>query len=238
MFQKTPLNTLQWTTSFFYEAQHTLENYKPKAIIRWPTIRKAPYQWSELWSQIHITLSPGSYQELHFKFVHRGLPVNEIVAKWKRVENDVDPLCKSCTNHSLHNVETHLHLFFDCDTAYEIWAAIKPLLQALIPEGKISCWLLTMSIFPKGVSTFRKKLATTLIQISLHEIWCNRNLIENDGQPDISTSIIKIKNFYLRLVQMLCNKMAKGGNLYNFREHYLKNQTLFSLDRSHQLFYM
>ena len=83
-------------------------------------------------------------------------------------------------------VETNEHIFFQCPNAKPLWVFVKPTIMALLQEPTAKMFKCTLNIFPPNVSYERRALIVTLIQITLSQIWVNRNSLKFDKiQPNM-----------------------------------------------------
>ena len=232
LIKRVDISKIQWETNFFYEQTFTRDNHTPNALQNWRTIRDVPYKWDETWQYLHNSFSPGKYQELHYKFLHLALPTRKRIATWRSMGH-LNPNCVYCRQNNTLKVETHLHLFFDCPIAFELWSSIKTIIQKLIPAQRVQTFMLTMGIFPTTATITTKRLIATLIQLTLHAVWINRNMICMDQeQPVLDISIGKIQRKFKTAINAVYKKMKMAHNVAGFRKNYCHNNTLISLDAS------
>ena len=200
LFQKLDISNVKWCTKFFYERQINFENKYPKAQERWPRIRSLPYNWPNTWQGIWTTFSPGRYQEIHFKFLHLAIPTCERLSSWTSTVKP-NAYCKQCLAGRKQLTETDIHLFFSCPNAYGLWKWVKTIMGKLLPEHPARCFLYSMNIFPDDVPNNIRKLILTLIQITMHQIWVNRNSNNlTHPDPDFRASISQIKSEFLYII--------------------------------------
>ena len=106
------------------------------------------------------------------------------------------PFCNACGK-----TETLAHVFFECEEAYDIWTEIKPKISEVFEceeaydiwteikpkisevfEGEgVQCFKLALKLFPQGTTLGKRKMALTLLQIAMHQIWLNRNSRKHEG---------------------------------------------------------
>ena len=226
----TDITKLEWNTRYIYNAQIAKNPHIPKAVNIWPTLRTIQYAWPNTWENCHYSQSPGKYQELHYKILHLALPTRESMARWK-ARGATNPHCMSCRETNQNIVETHLHIFVECKQAYNMWKLVEPIIQLLQPDKPTQCFYLIMGIYQPGVPMQMKKLIATVVQLTLHQIWLNRNIVSMDKKrPDLRTSLNKIKTVTANIVTNIYRKMRDGNNLVNFRKNYCDNNKLITLD--------
>ena len=227
LFQRLDIANVKWYTKFFYEIQVSFENKTPKAQDRWPHIRPLPFTWPNTWLGIWTTFSPGRYQEIHFKFIHLAIPTYERLSSWKSTVMP-NAYCKQCLVGRNQVTETDVHLFFACPNAYGLWKWVKTIIKKLLPDHPARCLLYSMNIFPDDVPNNVRKLILTLIQITMHQIWVNRNsnhLTQPD--PDFRASITQIKNEFVFIILSIHKKHSEEHRLPLFRTNYCNNQLIF-----------
>ena len=230
VFKLVDKKTIKWTTKYFYDLQINKENKKPKAEDKWPRMRNLKYNWEDVWKGTCTSYAPGKYQETHYKFIHLALPTLQLLKKWNHNGN-LNPNCKACRADNKEKIESHLHLFFDCDKAFDVWRQVKKIIQKLIPKVKIQCFMFTMNIFPKEVSETMKRLIITLIQLTIHNIWLNRNRFHfEQKKQDVAMSLNYIQKLFRDIIKSIHNKLKREGNLYKFRMEYCESNNLVSLD--------
>ena len=156
LFTMVDMATIQWTTKYFYDLQIKKENVIPKAEEKWLRLRNINYDWGEVWKGACTSYAPEKQQETHYRLLHLSLPTLEQIRKWAKMEN-LNPNCKACRQNNKNKLETHLHLFFDCPQAYNLWRQVKKIIQKLIPKEKVQCFMFLMNIFPKGMNTTMKR---------------------------------------------------------------------------------
>ena len=117
-----------------------------------------------------------------------------------------------------------------------MWKLVEPIIQLLQPDRPTQCFYLLMGIYQPGVPMQMKKLIATVVQLTLHQIWLNRNIVSMDKKrPDLLTSLNKIKTVTANIVATIYRKMRDGNNLVNFRKNYCDNNKLITLDTARGL---
>ncbi|XP_062117273.1 uncharacterized protein LOC133831119 [Humulus lupulus] len=82
-----------------------------------------------------------------------------------RVDSNLCPLCEI-------EMETHAHLFFDCDFSQRLMIRVRDWLGAAIWPSKYPEWLNWMEGRPNGLL---QKIAATALAAAIYFIWLNRN---------------------------------------------------------------
>jgi len=227
------LKDVQWTTAYLYIKLFT-ESSEPQAMQKWSRLRPVRYDWKTLWTYLHVSLAPGKYQELHYKFIHRALPTKARIVKWQ-CKGRLNPNCSICLRSNKSHLEHHVHLFFDCPHAFAVWRLVKLVLGKLLPKHRPQCYMFTFALFPSDMTPQSRKLTMTLVQLTLFEIWINRNKYNYEHIIiDPMTSFDKIKKDFSMILRNLFKKMKRGHNLVNFRKFYCDND-LLSVNGSDEL---
>ena len=229
LFTKLDIKNVKWTTKYFYESQVALENKTPTAQDKWQRLRALPYKWQTSWQGIWTTHAPGRYQELHFKLMHFAMPTRERLASWLYAVMPI-AYCKSCLSRGKQLVETDIHLFFSCTNAYTLWTWAKGIIKKLLPNHPARCFLYSFNIFPDDVPNNIRKLIMTLIQVTLHQVWVNRNSTSLDvPNPDLGESIAMIKWELTHIILSIHKKYCTEHRLPLFRQSFCNNNDLIFL---------
>ena len=222
------IDSIQWTTNFLYEKQFL--NLDLLAYQLWPRAKNITYDWPSLWQNLHYSLAPAKQQELHFKLVHQALPTRERVTRWA-ARGGTNPHCESCRIiRKTQMIENHLHLFFNCKNAWKVWVKINPIMQKLLPNKETKIFALTFGVFPTAVDYQTQKMITTLAQITLYEIWLNRNIYTMEkAHADLDASIANIKSLFFKIINIIFQKMKKSNALAKFRKNYCSKNDLVKI---------
>ena len=228
LIEKLDITNVKWSTKYFYDTQISMENKLPKAQEQWPRIRPLTYNWPNPWMAVWTSFSPGRYQEIHFKFLHLAIPTNEKLHKWtsKVVPN---ANCKQCLLRQNPQIETDIHLFFSCPNAFGLWKWVKTIIMKLLPNHPARCFVYSMNIFPDDVPNNIRKLVLTLIQITMHQIWVNRNSNLTKPDSDLISAIAQIRNEFLYIILSIHKKHNEEHRLVVFRKNFCQNNQLISL---------
>ena len=207
------MSKIIWTTAYFY-SEFIKDKYElPRACIdKW---NQAGCNPDNLWELVYATYALGKHQDIHFKFLHRIHKSNVFVKQrtpsmnW----NQLNLKCAVCPD----NIEDNEHIFFNCPAADLVWNFIYPTVQEILKPNPFKIPSLILNDFPQGTSIQKKKMVLTLIQISMHSIWMNRNKVLFDkanpqellplSENVIHYSFLKILKQKFR--EYLPNRMAK-----------------------------
>ncbi len=215
--KKIDIKQVKWETSYFYTQIIEKEYKHPKAYENfWKNVNGIEPE--EMWKHIYTSHANGKQQDIHFKFIHRILPTNDFMKKrFKgRGYNQTDPKCKGCTE-----TETNEHIFFQCIHAKDLWAFIKPSIAKLLQNTPFKMFKLTMNTTHKNIALVRRKLVITLIQITLHTIWLNRNRLKfKNEKPFIDASKRKIQNDFEYTIKNKYHNYIKKNMLEKFRKDF------------------
>ena len=93
--------------------------------------------------------------------------------------------------------------------------------MAILQTPTVKMFKCTLNIFPPNVSNDRRALIVTLLQITLYQIWANRNSLKFDKiQPNILLSQLFIaSNFTSRLRKHYVSYINSNG-LAQFRQKF------------------
>ena len=229
-FVKTlPLDSVEFNTRFLYESYYKLQPYEPTAVKNWPKLRSLPYQWTNIWPLVYDSHAIGRHQEIHYKFLHLAFPTRDMRKKWTAQKN-MNPHCQYCRRISSFQMENHLHAFFSCPLAYNVWAKIKPILQMMFLKDPISTLRITLGLFPPNIKYSIRKLAVSLIQITLYRVWLNYNLYAFESViHDETGSVHWIKRTFKTLIRTRFNAFKRTNSLAKFRQEYCNTTKLLSI---------
>ena len=159
------------------------------------------------------------------------------MSRWRG--GNINPNCAYCRRNNKLKIETHLHLFFDCPSAYAIWRYVRPIIELLVPQQtKVQCFIFSFGTNMKNFPISIQRLIMTIVQLTLYHIWINRNCYSIEKKIiDQAVSMRKIKTSFSRIVQNIFKKMCKGNNLANFRRNYCDNNRLITLGPSESLLF-
>ena len=115
--------------------------------------------------------------------------------------------------------ESNEHIFHECRTAKATWSWVYPTIQDIL-NTNFKIFDLTLNKFPQGISMNKIKMVSTLIQITLHTIWLNRNKFLFDKVSDAPTLEGTLKqissNFYQSIKKKFNEHMP--NQLQKFRQ--------------------
>ena len=87
----------------------------------WEKTFKQEIQWYSVYFVIKNTLVDNRVKQLKFKLIHKIVPSNENLYKWKQIET---PFCKHC-----NEIETLEHFFIQCSYITAFWDIIHTLFK-------------------------------------------------------------------------------------------------------------
>ena len=141
--------------------------------------------------------------------------------------------CKQCLIGRKQVIETDVHLSFSCPNAYGLQKGVKTVIQKPLLDHPARCFLYSMNICPDDVSNNMRKLVLTLIQITMHQIWVNRNSNKPNTTrprfPDFRASITQTKNDIVFIISSIHKKYSAEHGLPFFRNNYFKEQLILQL---------
>ena len=162
-----------WTTAYFNQELTKMKYQEPTACrIKWNSLGYDPLC---IWKMVYHSHAGGRYQDVHYKFLHRIIPSKEYIIKifFRRGYNfrKMKITCKTCPR----TLETIEHIFFNCYKAKLLWNFVYPTVYEILKTRNFKIFHLTLNKFPDNISIQKTKMVITLIQITLHTIWINRN---------------------------------------------------------------
>ena len=218
------ISEVKWYTRFFYTKLLSRKYLEPLAYTSHWTHHG--YTLNPIWCLTYYTHADGKSQDTHFKFLHRVIPSKVFVQKRYKGSTQVDIKCASC-----NKKESTEHIFSHCQQAKFIWNFVYPTIKAII-GSPFKIFDLFLNKFESNTSIDKKKMILTLIQISLHNIWKNRNHILYD-KLDNNQVILKAKaSIKLQFIQTYTQiyKTFDTANLDNFKKHFCHTPKVCTLN--------
>ena len=220
----------QWTVPCIYLKINELSTPDPAASRTWPQLRNYVYNWNLIFGNIFNTYAPGKFQELHYKFVHLALPTRELVAKMGHL-GKTDINCTYCKRKGQLNCENHPHLFFSCESAYEIWEGVRSTFSKFLPKGDVHFLQLALGVKTPQLTIANYKIVLTLLQICLKTIWENSNKSEFDSsEVDLRCTLPKIFNTFYKIIRVQFRKANQTNSLAKFRTTFCQGNSLITID--------
>jgi len=138
---------------------------KPKAMERWPEEWKIP--WRKVWSSLRF-IPHRKMADVHFRLLHRALPVGENVQKWKPAMDH------PCRCH--YPLETHQHLFATCPYSLPTWNLVDSVMSRLMKDQFVSSAQTRITGTFPCPRRLRKNLLVwkILFSCAIHSIWTSR----------------------------------------------------------------
>jgi len=170
----------------------------PKAIKLWPEEWKIP--WRKVWSSLRF-IPDRKMADVHFKLLHRALPVGENIQKWKPA---MDHPC-GCN----YPLETHQHLFSTCPYSLPTWKLIDSIMSRLMKDTFVSSAQTRITgVFPCSRSK-RKVLSVwrILFSCAIHAIWisrCSRIMDRKEVPP------LEVRGTAAKLIRRTCLSLVTG----------------------------
>lgn len=121
-------------------------------------------------------------------------------------------------------------MFFQCDTAYDVWRQIGLLIQQLMPGKKVQYLKLALGIRPADIKDQNVNLITTLIQLTMYSIWTYRNKATFERLvPNVAGTVKEIFQNFKRIIQAAYRKAVKTNTVANFRKQFCTENSLITL---------
>ena len=140
---------------------------------------------------MYLTYSEGRHQDVHFRYLHIKLPTLYLIKKNNekagRDTSGMDIACMHCTR----RVENQYHVMQQCIWAKPVWGYVFPNISEILKTYSYKLPDLICGRFPLGVDDNKKKMVLTIIQITLHCIWMNRNSFYHGDDPPPSPTATK-----------------------------------------------
>ena len=211
--QGTPKDAqISWTTRDI-RAEIQLRSYKePTAHRLWLELGKVDTDWEKAWPGTYPTYASGYQQDIHYKFLHQALYTNKLVSRFR--DRQQHPHCDMCLAHGRETIEDVFHLFFKCRHADTIWNKITPLITTFFTKTIRRVQFL-FNNFPEKTPTRIQQLVLSIMQITIQQIWMDRNFFKHRGvipDPDRTKKKIFI---------IVGNMITANFNVH-YREHTLK----------------
>ena len=89
----------------------------------WETKFNKEINWYPVYFTLHKVLVDNRIKQLKIKLIHKIVPTNENLFKWKQVDS---PLCKHC-----REIESLEHLFIECSYIEHFWNNMRSLFRSL-----------------------------------------------------------------------------------------------------------
>ena len=171
---KEKIPTTKMTTKKIYDILiQQADDVFSKRHKKWEYDFSYPIDWKPIWKAAYDNFSENKHCNLHWRFLHRALPLAPALFKNKK---DSSPVCVLC---SQNKNETLRHLFFECqgiqpiqDTQNLIVTILKMPFRLLLDHMVFN--------FACNKSSPIMKLCTYLINITRYSIWQGRNAIKFD----------------------------------------------------------
>ena len=214
-----------WTTDNFYSQFMTKHKHLPRAYQDFWSAHKVDPK--TMWKHIFISYALGCHQDVHYRLLHRVLPTQAYMHLRFRGKGyaNVDTSCQSCPN----AVETNEHVFFRCRAATPLLTFIYPSIQLLLQDKPFKLFKLALNIFPAGVPVRQQQMAITILQITLHTIWRNRNKFKFESvRPTVAESTHFIGRVFNSILQEQFDSYRNNG-LVPFRNKYCHTPRICSV---------
>lgn len=170
--EKLDLKTVFWVTSEIYKSYITLNYYFPKAFLtHW---HRFNYNPDVIWKLVYASFAQGRHQDIHFKYLHLKTPCKDFLRKQSeksgRTFHWSNTNCKFCPI-----IENQDHIFLDCPQADLLWKYVFPAIRAILKPHSFRLQDLIAGHFHNDTNFNKRKLVLTIIQITMHTLWLNRN---------------------------------------------------------------
>lgn len=181
--KETPIN--RTVSKQIYCAITTNENLKPPSYPKFRNIFNTEPDWKSIWKNIHNPLIENLTKDLNWKFCNQILATRDKLKIWNITD---DNTCLTCNQ----NIETNIHIFTDCPTAFTLWTQINPLIEQILGRPcKLNLYKICFGISAKNARSKQDKLKIQLANFIIFEarllLWRNRNMILNEPNKRIAT---------------------------------------------------
>ena len=208
-----------WLTHDFY-VEFLLKRYEPpKAYIEHWSFHR--YDHSQIWRFVYLTMSEGRHQDVHFRYLHIKLPTLYLMKKNNKAAGKYHSNMVTACMHCPMRTENQYHVMQGCTKAKPIWNYVYPTLSLILRTYSYKLPDLICGKFPPGVNESKKKMVLTVIQITMHCIWMNRNsFLKGDPNPPTrrGTECIILKSFHramlVKFMEFYPDKIDKFKKLY------------------------
>ena len=172
---KEKIPTTKMTTKKIYDILiQQADDVFSKRHRKWEYDFSYPIDWKPIWKAAYDNFSENKHCDLHWRVLHRALPLAPALFKNKK---DSSPVCILC---SQNKNETLRHLFFECQGIQPILRHTQNLIATIL---RMPFRLLLDHMvfnFACNKSSPIMKLSTYLINITRYSIWQGRNAIKFD----------------------------------------------------------
>ncbi len=193
----------------------------------WPGV----YHPDRMWKLLYYTYAYGQAQDTHYIYLHRKIPskvdIRDNVNKKGGRSFKGDVACSVCVLHD----EDQDHIIYNCCEAKRLWTFVYPTLVELLKPHSFKICDLVLGNFP-AVFYFKKLIALTLIQITMHTIWRNRNSFRFDPvnkKPTLKRSHGMIKKEFFRAIKNQYDELVKS-QLVKFRNRFCHTPKVIWID--------
>ncbi len=174
-----------------------------------------------IWKFTYLTYSEGIHQDVYFRYLHIKLPTSYLIKKDKKAAGIYHSTMITSCMHCPNKTENQYHVIQGCIKAKPIWDHVYPTVTEILKTHSYKLPDLICGKFPPNVSDSKKKMVLTLIQITMHCIWHNRNaFVKNDPiLPTLKGSKSIIRNtfhnvIYTKFMDFYPNKIEKFQKLF------------------------
>ena len=105
-------------SKYLYDSQIKNTHFKPKHMDKWEEMFNQQLDWQQIYKMPYISTIDTSLQVFQFKIINRIIPTNKYLLKCNITSSSLCGLC-------LHNVETIIHMFWECPVIQELWQALQ-----------------------------------------------------------------------------------------------------------------
>ena len=176
----------------------------PTYVAKWESELKTPIDWNTVFRMPFITTKDSKLQYFQFRFIHRILPVNDLLYKMKLCESVI---CTFCSNEA----ETIDHLFWSCSYIQSFW---RDAINICIKEPS-DFFADKMNIF-FGIPQVRGKPLNFFIIHAKHYIFASKL----NGKRPCPMTFRNRFQFVLKVEKYIQQNMART-NFDSFREAFV-----------------
>ena len=153
------------------------------------------YDPMNIWKGLYKSYAKGKHKDVHYKFTHRIIKSKELLSRYMKIKIH----CEICPKVK----ETMEHIFLSCPRSQAIWTYVHPKIREIL-RTDFTRMDLILNKFPPNISIPRMQMAITIIEITMHTLWIDRNRIlfeRKEDHPTIEQSKHTIKRTFNKILE-------------------------------------
>ena len=206
----------------------TYGTYEIFAETIWNAAYKREIPWKRLWTQNFASYVTGKTHDVLFKLMHNCLPTKVRLKRNHHNRGNYSEKCKYCKK-----TENTLHIFARCRIAMKIWDTYRKTYETLLP-GKRFIFeetAITLNLIDTNISQHTRKLALTLTNIIIHELWTSRNRFEKENTlPNVHRSVQTINTRMTNILETHYKHYSNKNDINTFQQLFTINNAICTIE--------